>query len=293
MVAGRGKTIAIALGWSVLFFLLGMVLSIAFVYAIALATGLAESIQGVSPALDKGGASVLLVTGIAQALGFGLATWLVGVRINRLTAVDLRWRAVQPRLAGFGVGVILGGVPAALALLLAAVFGGARLVSDTGSAGDYLLRACLTPLFLAPAALSEEIMFRGAPLVLLARPMGRPAALGLTSVLFAMAHLTNPHVEPLAIANIALAGLFLGAAFYLPGGIWTAFGAHLGWNATLAAADAPVSGLPFTIPFINYQPGGPDWLTGAAFGPEGGLVATVVLALGLGWAARRIAREGT
>jgi hypothetical protein len=149
----------------------------------------------------------------------------------------------------------------------------------------------LTVLVLAPAALSEEIMFRGVPQVLLAGVWGRIAALLVTSAAFALAHLFNPNLTHLAVGNIWIAGLFLGAAFYLPGGIWTSFGAHLGWNATLAACDAPVSGLPFAIPWLDYQPGGPAWLTGGAFGPEGGLIATLSIALALAWAARRIRRE--
>ena len=64
--------------------------------------------------------------------------------------------------------------------------------------------------------------------------------------------------------------------------MWTAFGAHLGWNATLAALAAPVSGLPFDIPYIDYRMGGPAWLTGGAFGPEGGLLATAVARGGRG-----------
>jgi hypothetical protein len=94
-------------------------------------------------------------------------------------------------------------------------------------------------------------------------------------------HATNPASAPLALVNIALAGLWLGAAFYAPGGIWTAFGAHLGWNATLAAADAPVSGLSFQIPLLDYHAGPPCWLSGCRFGPEGGLFATAALVAAL------------
>jgi membrane protease YdiL (CAAX protease family) len=288
VVAGRGKAIAIALGWTVLYLVLGLLLSTVFAIGIGLILGPAGAPLEM---LSHPGPEALLVQGVVALAGFGSATWVVGIKGNRLTAADLRWRAQQPRLAAFGLGVLLGVVPAGLALVLSIAGGGARFVSDTGSLGDYFRQVGLTTLVLAPAALSEEVMFRGVPQVLLARPLGRWGALALTSVLFALAHLLNPDVSPLALANIALAGLFLGAAFYLPGGIWTAFGAHLGWNATLAAADAPVSGLPFPIPWINYQPGGPGWLTGAGFGPEGGLVATTVLALGLAWAIRRIPRE--
>jgi hypothetical protein len=283
-----GRPLVTACLWTLAFFGLGGLLSGLFAVGIGLALVPGDALQSM---VDHPGSQALLIQAASSLAGFGLATWAVGLKGNRLSAADLRWKAAQPRLPAFGLGLLLGVVPAALALLLAMLAGGARFVSDTGSIGDYLRQVGLTALVLAPAALSEEVMFRGVPQVLLARPLGRVGALVLMSVLFALAHLLNPEVDPLAIGNIALAGLFLGAAFYLPGGIWTAFGAHLGWNATLAAADAPVSGLPFPIPWINYQPGGPGWLTGAGFGPEGGLVATAVLALGLTWAMRRIPRE--
>ncbi|MGZ8392665.1 MAG: CPBP family intramembrane glutamic endopeptidase, partial [Gemmatimonadales bacterium] len=144
-------------------------------------------------------------------------------------------------------------------------------------------------MVLAPAALSEEIMFRGLPLVLAAWALGRGTGLVLVAgLVFALFHSLNPGVTPLGLGNIALAGIFLGAAFYAPGGLWTAFGAHLGWNATLAALDAPVSGLPFDIPLLDYCAGGPVWLSGGRFGPEGGLLATVAITAALlvtiGWA---------
>jgi membrane protease YdiL (CAAX protease family) len=150
-------------------------------------------------------------------------------------------------------------------------------VPDGGSLSQYLERLGIILLMLAPAALAEEVIFRGVPLVLLSRVLGRPGALVLLSVGFALAHITNPDVTSRALGNIALAGILLSLAFFSPGGMWAAFGAHLGWNMTLAALGAPVSGLPFEIPFVDYTMGGPAWLTGGAFGPEGGLLSTVAI----------------
>ncbi len=133
-------------------------------------------------------------------------------------------------------GLALGAVPAALALVVSLVVGGAPLhprhrdVASTICAGR-----SHRSLLLAPAALSEEIIVsRGAAGP--AGPRHRPGA-GCCRDLdaFALAHLFNPNSTALGLVNIALAGVLLGAAFYRPGGIWTACGAHLGWNATLAA----------------------------------------------------------
>ncbi|MBW8773144.1 MAG: CPBP family intramembrane metalloprotease, partial [Gemmatimonadetes bacterium] len=118
----------------------------------------------------------------------------------------------------------------------------------------------------------------GVGYIALSRAFGRLGPAIVLSVLFGAAHLGNPNVTPLAVANVTLAGIFLSAALWLPGGIWAATGVHLGWNITLAALGAPVSGLNFTLPMLDYAMGGPSWLTGGSFGPEGGVIATVIVA---------------
>jgi membrane protease YdiL (CAAX protease family) len=243
-------------------------------------------------ALLTPGPQQIVVAGISQLLGFGFATWFVGVHLLRFSRYQLRLAPLNRGVRGFGLGLLLGGGTAAAALVGAVVFADSHWTRDAGSLGDYLLQVSKTVLVLAPAALSEEVIFRGLPLVLIASALGRGSALVLVAgVVFALFHSLNPGITPLGMGNIALAGIFLGVAFYAPGGLWTAFGAHLGWNATLAALDAPVSGLPFNIPFLDYEAGDPVWLSGGRFGPEGGLMAMVAITLGL-LVALRWARRG-
>jgi membrane protease YdiL (CAAX protease family) len=237
--------------------------------------------------------SLSLLQGVGLLLAFGLATWIVGMRVLRLDLRELRWRTTLGSARGFGAGLVLGILPAAVAMVLGVVAGGAAWEPDRGSLTEYLGRVAVILLILAPAALAEEVIFRGVPLVLLSRVLGRPAALVLLSIAFALAHVTNPDVTTRALGNIALAGILLSLAFYSPGGMWAAFGAHLGWNMTLAALGAPVSGLPFEIPFVDYSMGGPAWLTGGAFGPEGGLLSTVAITSAIVLAARWVHRDPT
>jgi membrane protease YdiL (CAAX protease family) len=229
---------------------------------------------------------LLALQGVGLLVSFGLATWLVGNKLMRLTLGDLRWRTRLGWAKGIGAGLVLGILPAAVAMLLGVIAGGAAWTEDTGSFAQYAERMAVILLLLAPAALAEEVLFRGVPLVLLAGPLGRPAALVVLSVLFALSHITNPDITFQAVGNITLAGILLSLAFYSPGGMWTAFGAHFGWNATLAALGAPVSGLPFEIPLVNYAMGGPSWLTGGTFGPEGGLVSTMTITMAIVMAVR-------
>lgn len=235
-----------------------------------------------------------LVAGGAQLLGFLLATWIIGVRALGLGRAELRWAPARVGARGFGAGLGLGAAAATVALLAAVFVAGARWSEDTGSFGQYLVQVLKTTLVLAPAAFSEEVIFRGVPLVLLAMAVGRGTALVVfAGLVFALFHGKNPDVTALGLGNIALAGIFLGVAFFAPGGIWTAFGAHLGWNATLAGLDAPVSGLPFTIPFLDYHAGEPAWLSGGRFGPEGGLLATIAITAALLVAARWTGKDPT
>src|SRR5213078_1947918 len=108
---------------------------------------------------------------------------------------------------------------------------------------------------------------------------GRATALGALG--FGLAHLGNPGATAFSTLNVALAGVWLACAFFSPGGMPLAWGAHFGWNATLALGfEAPVSGYVFPVPAIAYRAGAHGWIDGGAFGPEGGIVTTLEMLVG-------------
>jgi membrane protease YdiL (CAAX protease family) len=214
---------------------------------------------------------------------FGVATWVFGIRLGRLDAASLRWRADG---RGASRGILLGLMAAMICMAVAIPLAGAAWVPDGGTMASWARTLPGLAVVLLPAAFAEEFAFRGAGLVLLARAIGRPAAVATLAVFFALMHLFNPEVTALGIFNVGVAGLFLGAVFYMPGGLWTATAAHFAWNFGLATLAAPVSGIPFLLPGIDYMPGSPRWLSGGTFGPEGGLIATVFLTLATLVAAR-------
>lgn len=284
----RGVLQAIVL--TVAFAVIGFAVSLILIFLYA-AISSADVAAGVE-AIRIPGATQTLVQGMAQLLGFLLATAMVGKWLLGWRFRDLRWIRGRAALSGALHGFGLGGAAAGLAIGGAVLLGAAFWSSDRGGIGAYLMQVAKTAGVLAPAALSEEVMFRGLPLVLLAGVLGRwPPLLLVSGAVFALVHGVNPDITPLAYVNIALAGVLLGVAFYAPGGIWTAFGAHLGWNVTLAALDAPVSGLPFAIPLLDYHAGDPTWLSGGRFGPEGGVLATVALGAALVVALRWTRKE--
>ena len=200
----------------------------------------------------------------------------------------LGWRAgrtaVVGLLGGAGVGVIMAGG----AVVLAVLPGSARLYLSGEPVSAYVTVAFRVGVVLLVAALAEELLFRGYPLARLSRALGRIAASVVLAVVFAGIHLWNPDVSALGLVNIGLASLVLSAAFFTRGGLLAAWGVHWGWNGGLSlGADAPVSGIDFAIPVLEFAPGSSTWFTGGAFGPEGGLAATAVLLVGLVWLVRR------
>jgi hypothetical protein len=274
-LSGRLK----AIGWSFLFLAGGFVLALLVVAAFR------------SLFHPQGGATTLAAAAIeagALVAGYGLLSWIIGGAGLRLTLRDFGLVPLAPGVAGFGRGTLAGGALAATAMVIAVPLGHAAWRNDGGTPGAWLVRVLVTAGVLLPAALGEELAFRGVPLLALSRGFGRLPALVVLALLFGLAHLNNPGVTGLAVANIALAGIFLGFAFFTPGGLWASTGVHFGWNLALAALAAPVSGLGLPMPWLDYAPGEPGWLTGGGFGPEGGVVATLCLVTGCYFARRRM-----
>ncbi len=200
-----------------------------------------------------------------------LAKWRTGAWMG--------WPGVRRSTVWFGWGSAIGLGMAAAVLFVGVAFGGARVGITGEPVSAYAFAALGVTAGLAVAALAEELLFRGFPLARLAEVVGPvPASAGL-ALLFALAHLANPEVTGLGLANIALASLVLSAAFFTPGGLPAAWGLHLGWNWGLGVgADAPVSGVGFELPALEYGAGTAAWLTGGDFGPEGGVASTLVMA---------------
>ncbi|HSM18465.1 MAG TPA: CPBP family intramembrane glutamic endopeptidase [Gemmatimonadales bacterium] len=280
------KAVAWAVGFLVFAFVLAMAL--AGVSAAAMIGGLESGAEW----LRVSGPAQILLQGVSLTAGALLATYVIGVRILGMDLETLRWQGTNWSARPVRWGLALGVAAAALTVLLSVAVGRARWVGDGGTLMQFMTRALETLVVLAPAALSEELIFRGVPLVLASKLLGRAPAVLLMAIVFGLAHALNPNVTPQGVANVVLAGLFLGTAFYCPGGLWTAFAVHLGWNVTFAVSGAAVSGVPFDIPAVDYHPGGPGWLTGGSFGPEGGLLATLALGAGT-MIAVRWARKNT
>ena len=66
----------------------------------------------------------------------------------------------------------------------------------------------------------------------------------ITSVLFGLAHLSNPSASAFSTINTILAGAWLGLAYLMTRSLWLATALHYSWNfAMVFIFGLPVSGL--------------------------------------------------
>jgi membrane protease YdiL (CAAX protease family) len=211
----------------------------------------------------------LLASGLlAHALTFRM------VEPRRWAAVRLDAAALAPR--SVGLGITLGALAVGIPSLLLLAIGWLRVVP--AGDGSSILAGVSTALFLAPAALWEELTFRGYAFTVLSEWLHPAVALGLTSLVFGLVHLQNAGASVPSILVVILAGVFLGGVLLVTRSLYAAFAAHLAWNWTLAGAlHSAVSGIPFVTPDYHVVDAGPDWATGGIWGPEGGVPAALGL----------------
>ena len=229
---------------------------------------------------------ILLISALAAT-----AIMLRSIDVRPWSDVGLGREAARPR--ALVEGLLLGGVTigAACAALLA--FGWLRIIPATP--GSSLLAAGRISAFLLPAALGEELISRGYFLTAIRDGTNAWIAAAFTSLLFGLAHLSNPDVSIEAIINVTLAGVFLAAVRLALNSLYAAWAAHVAWNWIMAVPfHASVSGIAFDAPDYRTVSTGPAWATGGKWGPEGGAAAAVGMLAGLlylYWARRRRAES--
>ena len=247
------------------------------------------------------GGLAAVVFRITEERVLGLAEWVGMLSLLAATAFVLRvvekrdWSFVAmgreaargwPIARGLLLGALAIGVPSGL--LLATRW----LRVDPSVAGSWGGAAWSLAVTLAPAALWEELMFRGYPFAVLRERFGAGVALGVTSLVFGLVHAQNPGAAPLPIFMVIVAGFFLGGVLLVTGSLWAAWAAHFAWNWTMAALfHMAVSGGGFPTPDYRVVEVGPDWLTGGGWGPEGGVGALVGMGAAM-WYLRLRARRG-
>lgn len=130
---------------------------------------------------------------------------------------------------------------------------------------------------------AEEVLVRGWVLPVVGARYRPWIGLALSSLIFAAMHGLNDHLSILALVNLALFGVFAGLYAMREGSLWGISALHSAWNWVQGNIFGfEVSGMEAGGgSLLKLAARGPDWITGAGFGPEGGIAVTLVLLAGV------------
>lgn len=235
-------------------------------------------------------AIVILLTGL-------ISVWFIGRFLDRRSFKDFGFEFDRQWWLDLSFGIVLGIILITLIFITELSFGWIKIeeVFYTSTPNQFFILPGLTFLFIfLCVAVSEELVSRGYLLknlaeglnIKLLRPKG--AIIGgliFSSMVFGIFHVDNNNATFFSTLNITIGGIFLGLGFVSTGRLAIPIGIHITWNLFMANVFGfTVSG--FTIPsevvtVFKINQIGPEIWTGGAFGPEGGLLCTLVILLGI------------
>jgi len=237
-----------------------------------------------------------------------ISVWLSGriLDCRSFTDFGLRLSKIWWQDLGFGLGILLIG-----SVFLIELAAGWVTISDTfytvDSEQSFILKLIVFVILFVVVGFSEELMCRGYHLTNFAEGLNIKAispknsigiAVLLSSILFGIFHLGSPDASLISIFIIFLIAILFAIAYVLTGWLAISIGVHISWNLFQSNVFGfPVSGETFpaeTVTFFSIQQSGPELWTGGAFGPEGGLLALLVILTGIflvvGWIQIRYVR---
>ena len=230
------------------------------------------------------------LTRIASFIGIVLSVAIAGWLLDRRPLFDFGFRFTRRWWKDFAFGLALGAV-LMLGIFSAELALGWTTITGTFYSTDNFPISILVYLgaFIG-VGIQEELFSRGYQLRNVAEGMnwrfiGPRAALIIgyvgSSIVFGALHLGNPNMSTISTINLMIAGLFLGLGFVLTGELAIPIGLHIAWNFFQGNVFGfPVSGITITSTFIAIKQGGPDLITGGAFGPEAGIIGLGAMAVG-------------
>jgi hypothetical protein len=266
-----------------------------FAVSFGVGVGLNNVADGLRSALVGFVGSVLAPV-VLSVLGMGvvagsvtLAVVVAGRYIDNRRLSDLGFRLDRDWWLDFAFGLALGVALMTLVFLVELAAGWVRVTGTFQPDGGFLPRfLALTAIFLF-VGVYEELLARGYILTNAAEGLAgyvgdRAAvavAIGLSSLLFGLAHANNPNATVVSSLAITLAGGMLALGYVLTGELAIPVGLHISWNLAQGGVYGfPVSGIGVQVTTIAIEQGGPKLLTGGQFGPEAGLLGIGAIVLG-------------
>lgn len=248
----------------------------------------AGDVEGATAAaMQIASSDIYMVVSLVATIGMTAVTiaFCRFIQKRRMDAIGFtRQRAGKDYLIGFGMGFVLFSATVLLCVLTGAIK--VNGFSGTFSIGVFVL---FTVGFMLQG-MSEEVICRGYLMVSIGRRYSMWVAILSNALIFAALHLLNNGISVLAFINLVLYGIFASLYFIERGSIWGIAAFHSVWNLVQGNFwGLRVSGIVTECSvFRSTLTDNRDIINGGAFGPEGGLAVTIVLAVGIVFLLKRI-----
>jgi membrane protease YdiL (CAAX protease family) len=221
----------------------------------------------------------LLPIKVFMALIAVLATWIVS-RVEKRPLDDYGIPPSQALGPRFWEGALWGFAMMSAILFVLHISGHFQINSVALHGGAIARYALAWGAVFYAVAINEEFAFRGYLLFSIAKRRRFWRAALLVSAIFAAVHIPNPGENAFGILQVFVVGMLFCLMIQRTGNLWFAVGFHAAWDwAETFFYGTPDSGLLGVGRLLNTSAPGPNWLTGGSAGPEGSILALVVLLL--------------
>ena len=180
------------------------------------------------------------------------------------------------------VGLVLGAITMSVVAIVIITVGDVKLINPISKpqVSISLLYGLIGFIFVG---FGEEILSRGYIMSVLKQTRNKWLILIGPALIFAALHLGNEGIDVLAFINLFLVGVLFAYMFMKSKNIWMPIGYHITWNYFqgyiwgFGVSGNDVQGL-YKIKNVS-----DNIINGGAFGPEGGLMVTIIICLTFGF----------
>lgn len=260
-------------GWRLLVYLL-------FFFLIAWAENLVATVLHL-PQINR---TSLTATSMLIQEGIGMIAALAAAAIMGMLEGRPFGDYGLPRAAAFGArfrqGMAWGIAMITGTILLIRAFGGFSFGSLALRGPALWGYAALWGMVFLCVGFFEEFLFRGYTQFTLATGIGFWPAATVLSAAFGALHLANRGEDKIGALSVFVIGMFFCLTLRRTGNLWFAVGLHAAfdWGESYLFS-VPDSGLVSPGHLLNSSFHGPAWLTGGTVGPEGSVMAFVVIGI--------------
>ncbi len=254
-------------------FILTTILSFIYTFYSVISTGITDPAVLIEKIMND---NVLIVsTGIIQNLAMIFAVILFWKVFDRKPIKEIGLTSIKNGAGDLLSGLIFGAISITVIFFIFLMTGQITVTNDflNPSFSWMLLADFILMIFVG---IGEEVFSRGYCMTILKR-CSIFIVFIIPNVIFALLHILNNNVGIIPLINIFLIGLLFSFMYKIRGNIWMPIGYHITWNYFQGSVfGLPVSGNEmegiYTSKLVSE-----NIFNGGGFGPEGGLIVTLLI----------------